>query len=376
MWKWLLKLILIGVLFVSCVTRTLKVSNSVQLRIQEFEDKVKIEEVLDPISQIPSQDHRIIGIADKKIVEAEKGSVLQKKGLKISSSKKKASRDQVTMMKKKSQETINNKPSPEASSPEKETSSRVKPLRLPLIEGQEGFDGRRPIVDPFKVGEKVIYKVTYMGVTAGQMSLEVLPMVQVNGRKHYHFRGRIWTTPMFSRIYSVDDSMSSMVDYETLTPTVYKLQVSESAQLKESRFYIDWDTLEAFFWEKKVTEKEGEQETKYSWKVEPYSQDVFSSLFYLRVFPWDTGVERAFPVADNKQNVVYRGKVIKKEKLKIEAGEFNTLVIEPRIELEGKFKPSGEIYIWLSDDEYKQILKIQAKVAIGSLIAEANKIIR
>jgi hypothetical protein len=247
-------------------------------------------------------------------------------------------------------------------------------LRQPLIEGQEGFRGRRPFQDPFSQGEKVTYAVSYMGVTAGHMSLEVLPFVQVNDRKHYHFRGQIWTTLRFSKIYSVQDSISSMVDFELLRPTVYKLQVEESGQKKESRFYIDWVDLRAFFWEKKITEKSGLEEKKHDWLVEPFSQDIFSSLFYLRVFPWDTGVERAFPVADDKQNLIYKGKVLRKEYLKIKAGEFQTLVLEPKIELQGKFKPSGEIYIWLSDDHRKLILKIQAKVTMGSLIAEATEV--
>jgi len=341
-------------LIVSCASRVPKVIDSKQFEIKEFEDKVQIVEINEDVTSNKSQDRNL-----------KEEKTKHKKNNKTHTQTKKTVSRMSPPLKSKSKTHL-----------APEVDSAFKTPRLPLIEGQEGFLGRRPIRDPFRPGEKVIYDVTYMGVTAGQMSLEVLPMVQVNGKKHYHFRGKIWTTPMFSKVYSVNDSISSMVDFEDLTPSVYKLQVSESAQVKESRFYIDWKTLEAFFWEKKITEKEGEQEKKYSWKVEPYSQDVFSSLFYLRVFPWAVGVEKAFPVADNQQNIIYRGKVLRKEKIKIEAGEFDTLVLEPKIELAGKFKPSGEIYIWLSDDDRKQILKIQAKVAIGRLNAEAIKVIR
>jgi len=343
-------------LIISCATRVPQVSDNQKLQMKEFDERVKIEE-LDSISRSQNLDSQ------------------------TGTSKKSDSPINILKSTKEREQRLepfgysNSFKDKDSRSKNSRTRNQVA-VRLPLIEGQEGFIGRRPIVDPFKPGEKVVYNVTYLGLTAGQMSLEVLPMVQVNGRKHYHFKGRIWTTPMFSSVYTVDDSISSMLDFESLTPTVYKLHVSESDMVKESRFYIDWKTLEAFFWEKKITKRDGERETKYSWKVEPFSQDVFSSLFYLRVFPWDIGMERAFPVADNQQNLIYKGKALRKEKIKILAGEFNSIVIEPKIELQGKFKPSGEIYIWLSDDEFRQILKIEARVALGSLRAEAIKVVR
>lgn len=355
MLKWGFITFLASCLCFNCASRAPRVFEPKQLEIKEFDDKVTIEEIeVNPIEPSKSQDH-----------ELQVASSAKKDKEKVDKSKPAKKKVQASSVKTASESKVDKAPV-----------TQQKRLREPLIEGQEGFLGRRPIVDPFRVNEKVVYDVTYMGMTAGQMSLEVLPMLQVNARKHYHFKGKIWTTPMFSRVYSVQDSISSMVDYESLLPTVYKLQVTESSQVKESRFYIDWKTLQAFFWEKKVTDKEGEQQKQYEWKVDPFSQDVFSSLFYLRVFPWDIGVERAFPVADNQQNVIYRGRVLRKEQIKIPAGTFNTVVIEPKIELQGKFKPSGEIYIWLSDDDRKLILKIQAKVAIGSLTAEAIEVVK
>lgn len=344
---------LIGIFFsicVGCAIRVLKPTEGTSFQIKEFDERVVIEEIPDQepiVTQLVQDSDAVESIPDKEIKPPEPKSE-------------------------------KNPPKTKKKPPvKKELKKKAKALKHePDLEGQEGFEGRRPLVDPFIPGEKVVYDVTYMGMTAGHMSLEVLPFVQVNGRKHYHFQGKIWTTKGFSRIYSVEDSISSMMDYETLLPTIYKLKVSESSHLKEARFYIDWAKLTAFYWEKKYTEKEGEQEKKYDWEVLPYSQDVFSSLFYLRVFPWQTVPERAFRVADDKQNQIYRGKVLRKEQITVPAGTFNTIVIQPKIELQGKFKPSGDIFIWLSDDEHKQILKIQAKVTFGSIRAEASQVIR
>ena len=44
---------------------------------------------------------------------------------------------------------------------------------------------------------------------------------------------------MFSRFYSVDDWAETLVDFETLVPSVFTLQVKESAQLKNAKGYFD-----------------------------------------------------------------------------------------------------------------------------------------
>lgn len=322
------------------------------MEIQEFENIVKVEEIPLP-SLSPEANQKNQSQTGALVTSKLKETPKIKKQSKLSNRK-----DQKLILKIKKNEI-------------------EKPLlHEPSLEGQEGFIGRRPIVDPFSSGEKVVYDVTYMGMRAGQMSLEVLPFVHVNEEKHYHFKGSIWTTPFFSKVYSVEDSISSMMNFETLLPTVYKLHVKESAQRKEARFYFNRNENKAFYWSKKITEKEGTVEEKYDWEVEPFSQDVFSSLFYFRVFSWKVGAEKSFRVADNKQNLIYKGRILRKETIQLPAGEFKTLVLEPKIELEGQFKPSGEIYIWLNDDDKKQILKIQAKVNIGSLKAEAIEVHR
>jgi hypothetical protein len=240
----------------------------------------------------------------------------------------------------------------------------------PELEGQAGFIGRRPIQDPFRVGEKVRHEVSYFNVKAGELVLAVKPFAQVNGRKNYHFYFGIKTSTLFSSFYSVDDYVSSLVDFETMVPSVYTMHVKETSKLQETRFFIDWSKLHASFWEKKVTKKDGPEETKKEWDVLEYSQDVFSSAFYLRVFPWAVGDEHAFRVTDNAENLIFRGKALRREKLSTSIGDFQAIVIKPDIELRGQFKPVGDIFIWISDDDRKLILRIECKIKIGTLVSE------
>ena len=82
----------------------------------------------------------------------------------------------------------------------------------------------------------------------------------------------------------------------------------------------------------------------------------------------------SFRVADSGKNLTFRGEVLRKEKLVTDAGTFNTVVVQPKFELEGTFKQVGDIFIWLTDDERKFPIRIDAKIKIGTLVLKLKKL--
>jgi hypothetical protein len=250
----------------------------------------------------------------------------------------------------------------------------TSPRRQPEIESDLGFSGRRPIKDPFRVGEKVVHSVKYFAMKAGTLTLETRPFAMVNGIKNYQFRTSIKTASLFDSFYSVDDYVDVLMDFDQLIPSVFTLHVKESAQLKEAQMFFDHRTNKATYWEKKITEKNGEENKKLEWELSPFSQNVFSAAFYMRIFQWEVGKENAFYVADDEKNLIFRAKALRREKITTPVGEFNAIVIRPEIELKGKYNPVGDNYIWLSDDDRKLILRIESKIKIGTLVSEVIEI--
>ena len=254
------------------------------------------------------------------------------------------------------------------------TETRGSNSREPEIEDNEGFNGRRPLLDPFRVGEEVVHDVHYFKVSAGELYLKVEPFVEVNGRKSYTFTTSIKSSSMFSTFYSADDKSTTYVDFLDLVPHVFTLSVKESGQLRDAKGLIDLQKNMATYWEKKFTKKSGEEEKKLEWEVLPFSQNVYSAAYYMRLFKWDVGKEYAFRVADQGENLVFRGKAIRKEKLETEIGEFDTIVIKPEITVKGVFRPIGDIYFWLSDDDRKFILRIESSIKIGTIVSEVIRL--
>jgi hypothetical protein len=248
------------------------------------------------------------------------------------------------------------------------------PKHEPAIEDPEGFIGRRPIVDPFRVGENVTLNITWANIVAGTMELQVLPFVEVNGKKAYQFQVLAKSNSFFEKIYSVDDKAVTYVDYEKLMPHNLSITVKESKQLAETRTFVDWTKNKANYWQKKVTKDKGERSKELSWDVLPYSQNVISAAYYIRMFNWRENTEYALRVADEGKNIVFRAKVLRREKLRTDIGTLDTIVIQPKIEVDGAFKPVGDLLVWLTDDDRKFIVRVESKIKIGSIVAKLKSI--
>jgi hypothetical protein len=251
----------------------------------------------------------------------------------------------------------------------------IEPLKHePTIEDAESFDGRRPKVDPFRQGEKVTLALSYFGATAGYMNLEVKPFKEVNGRKSYHFYLSAKSSKAFSLFYMVDDWAETFVDYENMVPNAFSIDAKETGQLRNLKVFFDQKTRVAQLWEKKYTKKKGHKEKKMKWKMLPFSQNVLSAAFYMRNFNLVPGKKVAFRVSDEGKNIVFKGQVLRKEKLKTPIGEIDTIVMKPEFEIDGVFSPTGDILFWLTDDDRKFIVRIESKIKIGTIIGQLESI--
>lgn len=244
----------------------------------------------------------------------------------------------------------------------------------PSIEDGSGFVGRRPAKDPFRVGEKVTMEVSYFSVVAGDMTIETRGFAEVNGRKSYRFAGTAKSTSVFAMFYAIDDWFETFVDFETLVPVSYALHVKETKQLREVRTLFDWVAHKARYFDKKINEEQKLEEKNEEWDIPSFSQNVFSVVYYLRAFDLKPGFKTQIRVAHEGKNLVLSAEAVRKEKISTAAGDFNTIVLKPTISLDGKFTPMGDVFVWLTDDDRKMIVRIESKIKIGKVVGVAKAI--
>ncbi len=352
----------------SCASSQLQYEKTSELKInKEFESAVTIQRPPEPTSSVivpvanvttPST-HKQPPLSKRRIdpprkTEIKRGAIEESDPSDIRQEKSAPKSEKKASLKSKSKEP----PAPL--------------VRQPDLESTDGFapGSRRPLVDPFRVGEEVVHDVSYFKVSAGTLRLKVEPFVTVNGKRSYTFAIEIGTSALFNAFYSVDDRAETFVDFDSLVPSVFQLHVKESGQLREAKMLFDHDKNKATFWEKKVTKQDGEEEKRQEWEILPFSQNVYSAVFYMRLFKWEPGQEYSFRVANDKENLVFSGKALRREVLDTKLGPLKAIVIQPNIVLKGKFKPIGDNFIWLSDDEHRYILRIESKIRIGTLVSE------
>ncbi|MBX7231910.1 MAG: DUF3108 domain-containing protein [Bdellovibrionales bacterium] len=345
-----------------CASRVLEYDKVDQLLTNEIYDKkIHVKELPLPPKETPSVTLTPSTSSEKEVKPLEKDltPIKDKKSL-----HKKQNKKSMTKEVKLSNKTL-------------QKGKLVMPEpRQPTLEDSEGFSGRRPVVDPFRVGEKVTLALSYFKVTAGTMDLEVLPLVEVNGVKSYKFKISARSNALFSKFYSVDDFAETFVDYEKMRPFNFTMTVKESKQLADVRSLFDWQKLTCSYWEKRVR-KGGDEENKSKvWSVKDFSQNVISAAFYLRTFTLKPGKKLSFYVADDGKNILFEGDVLRKEKLSTEIGVLNTVVVRPQFQVDGIFKPVGEILMWLTDDDRKFIVRIESKIKIGTVVGKLKSIDR
>ena len=60
-------------------------------------------------------------------------------------------------------------------------------------------------------------------------------------------------------------------------------------------------------------------------------------------------------------------RVVRKEKVKVPAGTFSTIVIQPIIKSNGIFSEKGHAEMWLTDDPRRLLVQMKSDLSIGSL---------
>lgn len=315
------------------------------LENKEFDQQVQIKEISEP-----------------EAVGLPKTSESSNKDVLIAKEKKTEPLIKDSALKKKSEK---NKKSTESKS--------VSVVHEPSIEDSEGFIGRRPQVDPFIVGEESEFSLSYFAVEAGKFKMSIKPFVEVNGRKAYHFSYAANSSSVFSVFYSVDDKAETYVDYELLVPYSYSISAKESKQIRDVKSYSDWKKMKAKTWDKKIKKGKDPEIKNYEWDIDPYAQNVFTVAFYLRCFTLAVGKKLAVNVAHEGKNIIMRAEIVREEKLNTRLGKIDTFVVKPSFEIDGVFKPVGDVYLWVTKDNRKRLVRIESKIKIGKIVASIEK---
>ena len=208
----------------------------------------------------------------------------------------------------------------------------------------------------FSVGEHLVFEIAYGFIKAGTATMSIPDTQWVNGRPCYHIVTTAQSNKFFSFFFKVRDRVESLIDMEGIFTWKFEKHIREGKFRADK--YVEYDQYHRYVITKKDT-----------MVVPLYVQDILSSFYYARTVPIKVG--ESFDIDNYADGKMYPLKILvhKKERIKVPAGSFNCIVVEPVLKGAGLFNQKGKLTIWLTDDERKMPVLMKSKVVIGSIDA-------
>lgn len=215
---------------------------------------------------------------------------------------------------------------------------------------------------PYSPGEKTSYSITYFGATAGVLDLQVLSLTELSAKAR--------TDSIFSLFYRFQNLYRSTVDEKTGLPRRFEITHDESK-------HGGVVTLEFDRAKRKVTYRDRREDRKTGAKLEKDSvhsvpdgiHDVVSVFFHARALPLAVGKKFEVPVFIGEESHLLQLEVDREEELPTKLGDFDTWVVRPALLKDGQVREVPETFLWIAKDRHRALVKIKAKVKIGSVVA-------
>lgn len=221
----------------------------------------------------------------------------------------------------------------------------------------------------FYTGEQSIMAVTYLGVTAGYITIMSKEVTTLNNTPAFHFYARFKSSDSYRYFYWLDDKLDSYVEKSTFLPMKYSLVQREKKQNVDDLQLFDFKKMMTYNWYKRVKEGSNKDE-KGEKKIPKYAQDSFSALQFVRGLPLNKGDIYEFPVITRGSFWILKVEVMGEEIVTIMDKEVKSIKIKAETNFPGVLKKSGDINFWYGADAERKLLKFQAKVKLGSLYGE------
>ncbi|HXL85827.1 MAG TPA: DUF3108 domain-containing protein, partial [Gemmatimonadaceae bacterium] len=189
----------------------------------------------------------------------------------------------------------------------------------------------------------------------GNAQMEVVALDNLRGRPAWH-------TAFWVRggnfLYRVHDVYESWMDAETLSSLRFVQELEEGGKDTERRFEIYPDRATFV----QTSNNPATEEPSVSQPL-----DDGSFLYFIRTIPLVVGQTYDFNRYFRPDRNPVRIRVLRKERIRVPAGTFDALVIQPVIKTKGIFSENGHAEIWLSDDDRHIMLQLKSKLSFGSL---------
>jgi hypothetical protein len=205
---------------------------------------------------------------------------------------------------------------------------------------------------PFGVGERFEYEVKLGPFKAGRGSMEVAGIDTVRGRLAYHTVFRVKGGLLG---YKADNTMESWIDTTTLASLRFVQDFEQTGSDRNKRYEI---------YPERAVYQDGEKPEQPS-VADPLDDGSF--IYFIRTVPLEIGRTYTYERYFRPDRNPVRIKVLRRETVKVPAGTYQTIVVQPIIKSKGIFSENSKAEIWFSEDATRIMVQMKADLPVGSL---------
>ena len=233
-------------------------------------------------------------------------------------------------------------------------------------------------------GEKIDFIVTFGIFSAGKATMSTDTVTHnVNDSQTYKINLGGKTTGVFDLFAKVRNNWGSYVNKSDFNPQKFYRYLSEGKYKKNEilNFQNESDSVLIEVLDKETKDFVEYKSLHFEDEIQKIIRSYFmnywiASLSYLRSLNYDSasyGDLVEIPYFEDNSKFSYQMKFIGKEQINSKIGDFNTIVLSPLIPEKNKlFKEEDAVKFWISDDDMKIPLMLQAKMNFGNFVIEID----
>ena len=226
------------------------------------------------------------------------------------------------------------------------------------------------VVSPYRPGERLTFVLKWTIIPAGEAVLEVLPREHMAGRDTNHFVLTARSNAFVDAFYMVRDRIDAWADAAMGQSLLYRKKQHEGSTQRDITVSFDWEMMTAQY----VNRGEALDPIV----ITDGTFDPLSIFYWSRSADLIVGGTLQRPVTDGKKHVMGIANVVRRETIRVPAGTFDTLLIEPDLEhVGGVFEksPDAKLQLWVSADHRRLPVKLKSKVIVGSFTGELQSMV-
>lgn len=218
---------------------------------------------------------------------------------------------------------------------------------------------------PFDVGERIRFKVTYLGIKGGTAEVTIHhPVKRETGWKQ-RVTGEVMSAKWYSWIIELHDAVEAIFGLDTeFTPDEFFINQLEGKfhQSKIVRFHPD--KLEIT----QTTQRKGRDAKDEKFPLEGNAKDALGAFYYLRQQVESRGggnLKFGFQIFTSEKTWVGNVSWLRTEIKEVEGIRYDTDVYALDTQFGGLLQQEGDIRMWFTRDSRRLPVYVQANVAFG-----------